>query len=163
AVGEERLRLAHLRRAHADRSRLELQLRDRRAFVRLGVRPRGDARRRELRLHRREVLLEFVEIDAERRRVRFPLSDADARPPAAASAPSAAIARISAPVYPAVCFGTHIVIAPAAPAVWRKPRREMLLVMGTLSARPPEMSTAARVWQVGRVWRVGQVGQVWQV
>ena len=79
AAGRHGLGLADLRGADANRAGGELQLRDRGAFVRLRVRTAGHAGRRQLPLHRREVLLQLVEIDAERRRVELPLRDADER------------------------------------------------------------------------------------
>ena len=73
---DHRLRLAQLGAADADRSGGELILRDRGALVRLRVRPARQPVLLQRRLHRRDVLLHLVEIDAQRRRVELPLRDA---------------------------------------------------------------------------------------
>ena len=79
ALGEQRLGFGQLGGADADGARRQLQLRDVGRLVRLRVRPRTDLRGCEARAHRRDVLLELVEIEHERRRVEIPLGHTAAR------------------------------------------------------------------------------------
>ena len=74
----QRLGLAELGAADADRAGGELQLGDVGAVMGLGVRPGGQPEAPHRRLHGRDVRLERVEVDAERRRVEIPLRDPDA-------------------------------------------------------------------------------------
>jgi len=73
---KERLRLAHLRRTHTNRTAAHLELRDGGRLVGLGVRTTRDAGGRQLPLHGGNVLLQLVEIDAQRRRIELPLGHA---------------------------------------------------------------------------------------
>ena len=75
--GEQRLGLAQLGGADADRASRHLQLGDGGALVRLGMRSGRDAVSRDRRLHLRDVRFHSIEIDAERRRVEIPLGHAD--------------------------------------------------------------------------------------
>ena len=69
AAPGQHLRLPHLLHALADRAGGNLAVRDDRRFVRLGVRPQLRAGRGEQRAHMREVVLEGVEVEQQRRRV----------------------------------------------------------------------------------------------
>ena len=69
AGGDERLGLADLLAADADRAALDLRVRDVRALVRLRVRAQRDAAAAHGVGHQVEVALERVEVDDERRRV----------------------------------------------------------------------------------------------
>ena len=79
AIGREHLGLADLRGADADRSAGELQLRNSRAFVGFGVRPARHLHHGQALAHGRDVLFQFVEIDAQGGCVEVPLRDADQR------------------------------------------------------------------------------------
>ena len=76
-VLEQDLGLADLRRADPDRATRELQSRDRRALVCLGVRTTRDAVRRHRALHGHQVDFEGVEIDAQGWCVQIPFRDTD--------------------------------------------------------------------------------------
>ena len=76
ALRKERLRFAQLGGADADGAGGHLHLRNRRALVRLGVRPHRDLVRVAGPLHFGDVALQLVEIDTERRRVEIPFRDA---------------------------------------------------------------------------------------
>ena len=69
AAADERFRLAHLLAALADGARRDLLQRDRRTFVRLGVRPETHARLLGEGGELGEVALERVELDDESRRL----------------------------------------------------------------------------------------------
>ena len=73
AMFEHDLRLGQLGRADADGTARHLQMGDRRALVGLGVRAHADAVARHGRLHGVDVVLQPVQVDAERRcqEVRF--------------------------------------------------------------------------------------------
>ncbi len=79
ALGEQRLCFSQLGGADADGTRRKLQFRDIGRLVGLRVRPKADLRAGQARFHRRDVLLEFVEVEHERRRVEVPLGHAAAR------------------------------------------------------------------------------------